>query len=177
MRQRLQRASRAPDLLRQASPRPHACSASPELRYLCASSTSLRVQHASRVDDTSTSPRPHACGAFPELLRQTPRCYKCSTPPESIIHLHLYVYTAAACLQSFHTSMSLRLQRISKAPNLCASSTSLRVQHASRVDDTSTSPRPHACSASPELLRQTPPRPYTCSTLPELPISRSPYLF
>ena len=37
--------------------------------------------------------------------------------------------------------------------------------------------RPHAYSASPELMRQTPPRPYTCSTPPDLQISipRCPY--
>ena len=64
-----------------------------------------------------------------------------------------------------------RLQRTSRALET-KSYTSLHPQHVSRAPDlhTSTPPRLRACSASPELLRQSPTRPYTRSTPP------SPYL-
>jgi len=62
--------------------------------------------------------------------------------------------------------MSLRLQRISRASNLCASSSSPLVQHASRAPDLHavTSPRLHACSVPPELhTSMSPTRLYTAS--------------
>src|SRR5947207_13404714 len=60
---------------------------------------------------------------------------KLEIPTTTNIPLHLYVYTPAACLQSSRSLVFQRLQRISRAPNLCAPSTSLHVQHASRAPD------------------------------------------
>ncbi len=85
--------------------------------------------------------------------------------------------------------MSLRLPRISRAPNECASSASLRVQHASRAPDLlnvhtsaahlqssrapylydSTSTRMQRTAGAPKLhTSMRPTRPYTRSISPEL---------
>ncbi len=110
-----------------------------------------------------------------QLLRQTPtRPYTRSTPPEfqSSIPLHLYVtYTrsfqgisvrqrplpvpprlhACSAPPDLHTSMSLHLQRTSRAPEL----------------HTSLPPHLHARSACPELHTSLPPRPQARSTARE----------
>ncbi len=74
-----------------------------------------------------------------------------------------------------HSSMSLRLQRIARAPNLCASSTSLHLHHASRAPDLQHinvhKPAAHPQSSDASVSPPPPPRTYTCSTPPELPIS------
>jgi len=127
----------------------------------------------------------------PSVLRKSLEERKLEIPTTTTnIPLHLYVYTPVACLQSSRSPYLDRDQRTSRAPNLCASSTSLHAQHTSRAPDldnlyvststrvqhtsrapdlhTCTSPRLHASSAPPELLRQTPTRPYTRCTPPDL---------
>jgi len=169
--QRLQRISRAPNLVPprrrytppdlHASSRQHACSASPELRYLCASSsssTSLHVQHASRAPDHTTmsvrlSAPPELQGSRGKLLHvPTPaarlqssgsletkrqRLQRISGAPIPLCLLR--VATRAARLQSSRApylyipyTFLHRLQS-STAPYLRVSSTSLRRQRASRA--------------------------------------------
>ncbi len=110
--------TRAPELHISTSPRLHACSVSPELQssiYLCASSTTLRLQHAARapcLDASYTSLHPQHVSRAPDLHTSTrPHLHACSAPSElqSSIPLHIHIYTPAAHL---HTSIPLRLLHV-----------------------------------------------------------------
>jgi len=111
-----------------------------------------RLQRTSRAPDLQTSMPP-------------PRPYTRSTPPELRISLH----RCTSRTPEFHTSMSLRLRRISRPlltqrPYTCNTPPELHASMSLRLQRT---------SRAPELLRQTPPRLHACSAHPELQSSRA----
>ncbi len=152
-------------------------------------STSLRLQRASRASELQTS--------IPLLFARLQRASRSA---------YLHVATPPAGLQSsthpcLYTSMSLHLQRASRAPclrvaNACSEPADLHIATPVARLQSSTPPylyiatftsrpRPsgfhisyrYAWVAYPDIHTSTRPRPYACSAPLELQNSRAPYLY